>query len=228
MDAILEVLDVSLTIGSLPILTSVDMTVRRGQIHGIIGPNGAGKTTLFNVLSGFMRVDTGDVRWKGQSITRWKPEVIARAGIVRTFQTSGGARGLTVGENIRAAAGRGNEARCREVCELMELEGSWHRPLEDCGAAIDRLVGLCMALTRQPELLLLDEPLAGLDYEERRRVVRAVRAAHETGATVCIVEHDIQTVLELADEILILEAGRQVAAGPPTELASNELLKAFT
>jgi branched-chain amino acid transport system ATP-binding protein len=221
---LLDVDDVSCVLGGVRALSEVTMRIAPGELLAIVGPNGAGKTTLFNVVTGFVQATSGEVRWEGVPLRGRRAHHVARSGLVRTFQNVGGFTGLTVAENLELASrGRDAPATAR-VEELLHLGDVRDRLVEDCGLATRKLVGIAMALVRSPRLLLLDEPLAGLDDADRDRVTALIRQVHDSGVTVCMVEHDIGRTVALADRIVVLDAGRLVASGAPEQLARDAVL----
>ncbi|MCW2793526.1 MAG: amino acid/amide transporter ATP-binding protein 1, family [Nocardioides sp.] len=225
---VLELRDVSVRIGGVQILSDVDMVVGEGECVGVIGPNGAGKTTLFNVTSGFMRPTTGTVLLGGSRIDGVRPHRVARLGMVRTFQNVGGFGDLTVRQNLVLATRGRHEGRIEQAGALLSLDGSWDIAVKDCSLATRKLVGIAVAIVREPRVLLLDEPLAGLATEDRDHVVEMIRRVHTEGTTICLIEHDIRRTRALVDRLLVLDAGRKVAEGSPEELgARNDLVEAY-
>lgn len=223
-ETVLDVDDVSCVLGGVRALSEVSMQVRTGELVAVIGPNGAGKTTLFNVVTGFIPATTGEVRWAGGTLHKPRAHRLARSGLVRTFQNVGGFTGLTVAENLDVATrGRAPDAVAR-VLDQLHLGEVRDRMVEETGLATRKLVGIAMALVREPRLLLLDEPLAGLDDNDRDRVTAVIARVHDSGVTVCMVEHDIGRTMQLADRVVVLDAGRKVAEGTPAELAHDDVL----
>lgn len=226
--ALLELRGVSVTVGGVQILADVDLSVHDDEVVGVIGPNGAGKTTLFNTVTGFLRPTSGEVDWLGEPITRLPAHRIARRGLVRTFQNVGGFADLTVERNLLLATRGRDRDVLREVRDLLELEPYWNTPVGDCSLATRKLVGIAVAVVRRPRLLLLDEPLAGLDRTDRDHVVEMVRKVHAEGAAICLIEHDIARTRQLADRLVVLDTGRKVADGHPDEvLGRPELAETY-
>ncbi|WP_103380704.1 ABC transporter ATP-binding protein [Pseudonocardia dioxanivorans] len=223
-EPLLDVDDVSCVLGGVRALSEVTMHIAPGELVGIIGPNGAGKTTLFNVVTGFVAATSGEVRWGGAPLRGGRAHRVARSGLVRTFQNVGGFTGLTVAENLELATRGRDGAAVRRVEDLLHLADVRDTLVEDCSLATRKLVGIAMALVRTPRLLLLDEPLAGLDDTDRDRVTSLIEQVHDSGVTVCMVEHDIGRTLRLADRIVVLDAGRLVATGTPADLARDDVL----
>ncbi len=226
--ALLELRGVSVSGGGVQILADVDLGVHDDEVVGVIGPNGAGKTTLFNTVTGFLRPTSGEVDWLGEPITRLPAHRIARRGLVRTFQNVGGFADLTVERNLLLATRGRDRDVLREVRDLLELEPYWNTPVGDCSLATRKLVGIAVAVVRRPRLLLLDEPLAGLDRTDRDHVVEMVRKVHAEGVAICLIEHDIARTRQLADRLVVLDTGRKVADGHPDEvLGRPELAETY-
>ncbi|MGH3761911.1 ABC transporter ATP-binding protein [Actinophytocola sp.] len=223
--ALLTVEGLTCRIGGVCAVDDVDLSVAEGSITGVVGPNGAGKTTLFNAMTGFVTYQSGDVRWSGQSVRGWRPHRVANAGLARTFQNAAGFGRLTVRQNITLAARRRGGPDVDEICSILLLEGELDRRLSACSLATRKLVGIAMAAVRRPRMILLDEPLSGLDLMERDAVVETVRLLRDRGVTVLLIEHDIDRTLSLVDELTILDVGRKIAHGSPTDLAGDPALR---
>ena len=204
--------------GGLLALDDVSLRVPPGRVVGIIGPNGAGKTTLFNVVCGFVRPESGALTLDGRPF-RPRPHRLARHGIARTLQGIGQFDGLTVLENVLVAArGRqpGSEARAAlERCGVAEHADARPGRLP---YALRKRVELARALVARPRILLLDEPAGGLDADEIRRLETLIR---ELQTTVLLVEHHMDLVMAVCDEILVLDFGRTIAFGPPAEIRDD-------
>ncbi|MDR7434105.1 MAG: ABC transporter ATP-binding protein [Armatimonadota bacterium] len=239
MDALLEVREVSKSFDGLVALAEVTLCIHPGQIKGLIGPNGAGKTTLFNLIAGTLVPTAGDIRFRGQSIVGLPPYRIAHLGISRTFQNVQIFPGMTVLEHVLvglhrytlsgvlAAAARtrrikGTEAALRErACALLDKLGlaAWaDTPVDSLPFGLQRMVELARALATSPQLLLLDEPGAGLNPTEKAAVSQLIRKIRDEGVTVFLVEHDMQMMMGLADEVAVLDHGMLLAEGPPVEV----------
>lgn len=224
----LSVRQVTKEFGGIRAVDACSFEVERASITGLIGPNGAGKTTLFNTVTGFLRPTSGEVDWLGEPITRLPAHRIARRGLVRTFQNVGGFADLTVERNLLLATRGRDRDVLREVRDLLELEPYWNTPVGDCSLATRKLVGIAVAVVRRPRLLLLDEPLAGLDRTDRDHVVEMVRKVHAEGVAICLIEHDIARTRQLADRLVVLDTGRKVADGHPDEvLGRPELAETY-
>ncbi|WP_318215806.1 ABC transporter ATP-binding protein [Streptomyces sp. SCL15-6] len=245
----LEVRDVTVRFAGLTALDDVSFTVDPGTVHAVIGPNGAGKSTCFNVLSGLYRPATGTVRLGDAELTRLAPHRIAALGVARTFQnivTTQGtvADNLMLGRHALTRAGfaasalrlpravreqREHLAKAREIAELTGLGAHFDSPVALLPYGDRKRVELARALCLEPRVLLLDEPVAGMNAAERVRmtgVVREVRA--ELGLSVVLVEHDMGLVMRLADDVTVLDFGKAIAHGTPDEVRRDpEVLRAY-
>jgi ABC-type branched-subunit amino acid transport system ATPase component len=206
----------------------VTLELHRHEVVGLIGPNGAGKTTLVNVLTGFDFPTSGTVELEGHDVTAWSPHRRGRVGLARTFQHSRSFGGLSVRENVEAAAlGSGawpREARRRadSLLELLGLRARENQPAGSLAHGEERKLGVARALAIQPRFLLLDEPAAGLpeaEVPEFTEVVRSVRDEHEAG--VLLIDHNMALVMDVCDRIQVLDQGRTLAEGTPAEIRGN-------
>ncbi len=236
MTALLEVSGLSKRFGGLHAVKDVSFRVERGMIKALIGPNGAGKTTLFNLVSGFLPPDAGTVTFKGEPIQARPPHRIAALGLSRTFQHIRLFAHMTVLENVMV--GRHVRSRAGFVAGMFHLPWTWREErevergareaLEFLGMADlsgadatslsygqQRAVELARALAAEPELLLLDEPAAGLNMRETVELAKLIGRIRERGVTVLIVEHDMGLVMNVSDEVLVLSYGETIADAPP-------------
>ncbi|HLT02963.1 MAG TPA: ABC transporter ATP-binding protein [Geminicoccaceae bacterium] len=214
----------------------VDLRVRRGSIHALIGPNGAGKTTVFNLLTKFLEPTRGQILYEGRDITRARPAELARAGMVRSFQISATFPHLTVLENVRIALQQSigtsfhfwrSEAslavlneRARELIEAVGLAGLENSTAAELPYGRKRAVEIATTLALEPELLLLDEPTAGMGREDVGRVADLIRRVAQD-RTVLMVEHNLSVVADLCDVITVLQRGRILAEGSYAEVSDN-------
>jgi branched-chain amino acid transport system ATP-binding protein len=239
---ILEVKEVTKKFGGLAALKEVSFTVGTGEIKAMIGPNGAGKTTMFDVLTGILRPTAGDVFLKGSSVVGMRPDEITGMGMIRTFQTIRLFDGMTALENVmvgchcrmkagflsnglRLPAARREEALLRE--EAMEVlhEVGLHTRANEIGTNLpygqQRLLELARALASRPDILLLDEPAAGLNQYETGELSSLLSGFRDKGLTILIVEHDMGLVMQMSDEIVVLDYGEVIARGTPDEVQKH-------
>jgi branched-chain amino acid transport system ATP-binding protein len=241
--SLLDVKGVNKHFGGVPALSNVTLNVDQGEILGLIGPNGAGKTTLFNVITGFLSCDSGKVFFQDQDITRLRSHVIARKGIVRTFQQLALWRELTVADNVRNAlymrsnltvpgsffntsSYRHNvKAVTEEVQEVLKFVGMEDRAnqrAKNLSHGYQKTLSLAIGLAARPTLLLLDEPLAALNPERCSQIVALMRSIREKGGTILVIEHNMRAIFEVCDRIVVLDAGVNIAAGSPAEIREHE------
>jgi branched-chain amino acid transport system ATP-binding protein len=225
--ALLDVRGLTKRFGGLLANDRVDLTVARGEIVGLIGPNGAGKTTLFNCLTGQLRADAGRIVFESLDLTGRSPEHVARAGIARTFQIVKVFREMTVLENVLVGAflreRSGNAARRRALSaiETTALTPWTRRPAGELPAALQKRVEMARALATGPQLLVLDEALSGLDGGETRDALRVLRSIRERGVALLLVEHVMEVIMSISERVVVLEAGRVIAQGPPAQVARD-------
>ncbi|MEV0091097.1 ABC transporter ATP-binding protein [Streptomyces sp. NPDC050738] len=239
----LTVRELTVRFAGLTALDAVSFTVEPGSVHAVIGPNGAGKSTCFNVLSGVYRATAGSVRFGGQELTGLAPHRIAALGVARTFQNIALPPRATVAESLllgrhrltrtgfvsaglrlpaAAREARQHLERVREIAAFVGLEDDLERPAGSLPYGKQKLVELARALCMEPELLLLDEPVAGMNAEERRRTAAVVAGVRDSlGISIVLVEHDMGVVMRLADAVTVLDFGRRIAGGSPAEVQND-------
>jgi len=241
--ALLEVKGVSKYFGGLAALSDFDMEVSEGEIRGLIGPNGSGKTTLYNVISGVYRPTTGTIVYQGKDITHLPPSIIAKMGLVRTFQQTAlfmdftvlqnisVGRHLHAGENVFGVMGstpftrqveKGALEKAEEIVDFMELTHIRDELAVNLPHGYMRALGVSVALAAEPKLLMLDEPVTGMNPVEKAHMLSIIKKIREQGITVLVVEHDMRTVMGVCDYITVLNFGRKLAEGTPKEIQSNE------
>jgi len=226
-EPLLRVERVSKGFGGLIALDDVSLAVEAGRITALIGPNGAGKTTLFSVISGFLAPSAGRVLHNGIDITGQQPYLLARRGIARTFQIVQPFAGLTVHENIAIGAHRTRRSRgqalgaAADVARTLGLADVLDRPAASLTLALRKRLEVARALASDPELLLLDEVLAGLNPSEVGSMLPVIRAIIDAGVSILMTEHVMQAVLSLADHVFVLAEGRMVAEGVPRDVVGN-------
>lgn len=239
----LTVSDVTLTFGGLNALTHVTLEVQPGLITSIIGPNGAGKTSLLNCISGFYNPTSGEIHYGEERLSRASPHQVTKKGIARAFQNLELFGGLSVLDNLLLARHRHltysflhalvywgkaarlegeNRAFVEDVIDFMELEAYRKRAVGSLSYGIQKRVEVARALTLGPRLLLLDEPMAGMNIEEKEDMVRFVLDIQkEREITVVLVEHDLGVVMDISDQVYVLDFGELIGAGSPREVAAN-------
>ena len=251
ISAQLEIAGVSKAFGGIQAVTRVSVEVRRGEILSVIGPNGAGKTTLLNMISGFYHPDSGRVVVDGVDVSRFRPAQIAALGVARTFQNIALFRGMTVLDNIKlgrhchlktnalqalfySPAARREEEELRRdieerIIDFLEIDHIRKAPVAALSYGLQKRVELARALAMQPHLLLLDEPVAGMNREETEDMARFIlEVRREWGVTVLMVEHDMGMVMDLSDHVVVLNFGQVIAQGAPaTVQADPEVIRAY-
>ena len=240
--ALLEVRGLTKRFGGLVALDGVDLDVERGVVKGLIGPNGAGKTTFFNVVTGFLTADAGEVSLDGGRLTGLPAHLVASRGLARTFQKVKLFRGMTVLEHVmvgchhRARAEflgavlvprwvREEESTIRaealDMLRLVGLEGKANEPAVTLPFGQQRLLELARALAMHPTVLLMDEPAAGLNTYETEALATLIRSLPERGVTVLLVEHNMGLVMGVCHEVMVLNFGRKIADGSPAEVQGD-------
>ena len=224
--ALLEVEDVTLRFGGIVALDGVSFDVEKGQIAGLIGPNGAGKTTAFNVITRLYKPDSGDVTFAGKSLLRRAPHRIVSAGIARTFQNLQLFRTMSVLENVLVGAHsrgrRAGEADALAALDVVGLGGRAHSLASALPYGTQKRVELARALASKPSLLLLDEPAGGLNHEEVTELGAFIRRLRDDlELTILLVEHHMNLVMNVSDQVTVLSFGRKIAAGSPAEVRAD-------
>ena len=226
----LEARDLSISFGGLRAVEEVGLQVRAGRIVALIGPNGAGKTTCFNLISGFLKPDRGAVAFDGRDITGLPPHRICALGMTRTFQIVQPFGGQTVRENVavgahlRVRSRRAALARADEVARRIGLGEELEKLALNLTIAGRKRLELARALATGPKLLLLDEVLAGLNPQEITEVIPVIRAIRDGGVTILMIEHVMQAVMHLADDVYVLSNGRLIAQGTPAEVTNDPVV----
>jgi branched-chain amino acid transport system ATP-binding protein len=232
MDAILEIQGISKAFGGLQALRNFDLHVKKKDLIGIIGPNGAGKTTVFNLITGFIRPDSGEVLLMGENITRLKPFQIVNRGLCRTFQLVDLFKEMTALENVmipcfsrRATQQRPKEEKSWKAAmrflEEMGLANRFNEQAKNLAFGELRLLDIARAMATGPDILLLDEPFSGLDVEDAEVLSKAIRQMHQKGQTMIIIEHRLRDLLKLVERVVAIVFGEKIAEGTPQEIMSN-------
>lgn len=232
--ALLEVKGVTKDFGGLVALKGVSLEMNQGEIVGLIGPNGAGKSTLFDIITGIERPDSGNVVFDGTDITRFKPYDVTRMGISRTFQSVRPFLNYTVEENIRVGAlfgkenGRNVEERISQVLKATDLESKKDSLVESLPTEQRKLVEVARALAGSPRLLLLDEPMAGLNPSEVDDFTKLIHRVNDGGVSVLIVEHVMKAIMGICKRIVVLNAGLKLAEGSPDDIQKDtDVIKVY-
>ena len=243
-DAILEVKNISLAFGGVKALTDISFDVLKGEIRAIIGPNGAGKSSMLNVINGFYHPQQGEIWFNGQKRQNLKPFQIAKQGIARTFQNIALFKGMTTLDNLMtgryihmssnifsqalwwgAAENEELEHRQRveEIIDFLEIQAIRKTPVGRLPYGLQKRVELGRALAAESKLLLLDEPMAGMNLEEKEDMCRFIIDANDHfGTTIALIEHDMGVVMDLSDRVVVLDYGRKLADGVPEDVRNNQ------
>jgi len=244
MTKILEVNHVTKRFGGLTAVNDVSFVVNKGEILSVIGPNGAGKSTLFKLISSFLSTSSGDVRLAGERINNLAPHIVARKGVVRTFQETTIFRSMTVRENIIVSHHLRSRASlwgfflgskvaktdeysfgqsADNIIDFLGLQAIRNELASTLPQGHLRALGMAIGLATDPKVLLLDEPFAGMNHDETMHMVDLVlRLRDERGVTVLLVEHDMPAVMKISDRIVVLNFGEKIAEGTPLEIQNNE------
>jgi branched-chain amino acid transport system ATP-binding protein len=245
----LSIEHIAVHFGGLVAVSDMTFAVNEGEVVGLIGPNGAGKTTAFNVITGFLRPTRGEIRYRGRTLNGLRPHEVAEAGLVRTFQKTSVFAANTVFDNIliglhrrgRATAWqtllglpgvRAEEQRLRdEARALLDFVGIAQRAGELGGAlpyGEQRLLEVAIALAARPSMLLLDEPVSGMNPSETSSFMRLLERIRARDVTVLLVEHDMRMVMGVSDRVVVLNQGKIIAEGPPADIQGNpEVIRAY-
>ena len=243
-DVLLKVENIGLSFGGVKALDRVSFDIRKGEIRAIIGPNGAGKSSMLNVINGFYHPQQGTITYKGQTRKQMRPYEAARQGIARTFQNIALFKGMSTLDNIMTGRNlkmktnlfwqalhigpaRKEELENREAAEriidFLDIQAIRKKPVGKLPYGLQKRVELGRALAAEPELLLLDEPMAGMNSEEKEDMSRFIIDVNmEFGTTIALIEHDMSVVMDLSDRVVVLDYGRQLADGLPNEIRANK------
>ncbi len=232
--SLLEAQDVSKAFGGIQALNTCSISVEQGSITGLIGPNGSGKTTLFNVMTGYERIDSGQVRFQGQTITNAAPDKVFRLGMGRTFQLTRVFPRLTVLENMHVAAQRNDlkgllsrwsstheQERALELLDFVGLTKLKNLPAGNLSYGQKKLLEFAFVLIAEPRVILLDEPAGGINPTMINYLTDRIRTLNEHGTTFLIVEHNMEFVMGLCHKIMVMHRGTKIAEGTPVEVRAN-------
>ena len=249
-DPVLTADRITLTFGGITALNQISLEIRDHEILAMIGPNGAGKTSMLNVINGFYHPQSGSITWKGETRRHMRPYEAASQGIARTFQNVALFRGMTTLDNImtgRLLRMRRNflwqalyfgpaekeelahRAYVEQIIDFLEIQSIRKTPVGRLPYGLQKRVELGRALAMEPELLLLDEPMAGMNVEEKEDMCRFILDINdEFGTTIALIEHDMGVVMDISDRVIVLDYGRKIADGPPDEVRANpEVVAAY-
>lgn len=246
----LEIKDLSMGFGGIQALLNVSISVLKGEIYSIIGPNGAGKTTLFNCISGIYRAQRGSIRFDGREIMGMKPHRISHLGIARAFQNIELFRGMTVLDNLMSARGHlsnyglfraalylgkcvieeeKSRDKTEEIIEFLDIQAIRKTPVSGLPFGLQKRVELGRALAMEPKLLLIDEPVSGMNIEETEDMARYILDINEEmKITIILIEHEMGLVMDISDRVTVLNFGTKIAEGPPRDIVKNpEVIRAY-
>ena len=243
-DVILAVDNISLSFGVMKVLDNISFNIKRGEIRSIIGPNGAGKSSMLNIINGFYHPQQGSITFKGNTRKQMAPYEAASQGIARTFQNIALFKGMSTLDNIMTGRNlkmktnlfwqalhigpaRAEELENREAAEriidFLDIQSIRNKPVGKLPYGLQKRVELGRALAAEPDLLLLDEPMAGMNSEEKEDMSRFIIDVNtEFGTTIALIEHDMSVVMDLSDRVLVLDYGQQLADGLPDEVRANQ------
>ena len=241
---VMEMKNITLKFGGVTAIEDISFDIREGEIRAIIGPNGAGKSSMLNVISGFYIPQQGEVFFKGVKRAPLKPYQVARQGIARTFQNIALFEGMTVLDNIMTgrltqmksgfvsqAIWRGSAEReeienreiCEKVIDFLEIQSIRKTPVSRLPYGLKKRVELARALASEPKLLLLDEPMAGMNVEEKEDMSRFILDVNdEFGTTIALIEHDMGVVMDLSDRVVVMDYGKKIGDGTPSDIRNNQ------
>ena len=241
---VIKIKDISLAFGGVKALTNVSFSVKRGEVFAIIGPNGAGKSSMLNVINGFYKPTSGQINFAGEDRNEMVPEFAAKSGIARTFQNIALFKGMSTLDNLmtgRLLKQKQNlfmqalyfgpaekeetfhREQVEKVIDFLDLQSIRRTPVGSLPYGLQKRVELGRALAMEPEILLLDEPMAGMNVEEKREMCRFIlKVNDEIGTTMVLIEHDMGVVMDISDRVVVLDYGKVIGDGTPDEVRANQ------
>jgi ABC-type branched-subunit amino acid transport system ATPase component len=228
---VLEVKGIEKSFGGINVLKGIDLKIEEGKISGIIGPNGAGKSTLFDIISGYQKADSGEVLFESANVIGRLPHILARQGIIRTFQLTRIFRNLTVAENLLVFAGKSNDRtgsskeRALELLDFVHLTGLANAEASTLSYGQSKLLEFAQVLMHSPKVLMLDEPFAGINPGLIEQMVQHLRDLKSQGLSIILIEHNLPMVAKLCDSIAVLNNGVVELQGSPDEVVNNARVK---
>lgn len=228
MESLLEGWGLTKRFGGVAALQGVELAVAHGEIVGLIGPNGSGKTTLINTINGVLKPDAGTIRLRGEPMTSKSPALFARAGVTRTFQTARVFQEISVEENMLTAALhlRTSKAelleRANRLLHEVQLDGKRELGASELSGGQQKLLEFARAMMTNPDLVLMDEPFAGVHPNIKKQILKAIRTKHSEGTAFVIVSHEIPVLMSLAERVMCLDDGATIAAGTPAEIREDD------
>jgi len=243
-EVMLDLKNISLSFGGVKAITDISFDIRKGEVRAIIGPNGAGKSSMLNVINGFYHPQEGEIWFNGKQRNNMKPYEIAYQGIARTFQNIALFKGMSVLDNLMTgrfthmnknllwqALWKGpaeqeeieNREFVEHIIDFLEIQAIRKTPVGRLPYGLQKRVELGRALAAQPELLLLDEPMAGMNVEEKEDMCRFILDVNDTfGTTIALIEHDMGVVMDISDRVVVLDYGRKIGDGEPNEVRNDQ------
>lgn len=241
MTIMFDIKNLSKSFGGVAAVNDVSFQINEGELFGVIGPNGAGKTTLFNLITGFLKADSGEISYFGTNVVGKSPNQLVQKGIVRTFQSTNLFLGNTVLENVvmgsylthkpsilkniftsTKAQEQSALEYAEEVVDFVGMSAYKDLVVDNLPYGHKRLIGIAIALACKPKVLLLDEPAAGMVEDETKELINIIKKVHQTGVTVVLIEHDMKMVMNLCEKITVVEFGKKISYGTPQEVRQDE------
>lgn len=229
MSTLLETRGMTKRFGGIVATDDLNLEVREGEIMGLIGPNGSGKTTTFNLLTGFLTPDSGEILFKGEAITDERPYDVSKRGIGRTFQTAKPFSQMSVYENMLVPAagvsGTAREEKARQILEDLDIDHVAENDAADLSGGQKKLLEIARVLMLDPELILMDEPGAGVNPALMDDILDRIRQLNDKGRTFLIIEHDMSVIDEITDRVTVMNAGTAIATGSFEEISEDDRVK---